>query len=63
MLLSAENQHGYVLSRSAIINLKIISQYISQHLKKGGQVDVRVGAFDTLNYGMLLIKLTKVLLD
>lgn len=55
------NQHGFVHGRSTTTNLCCFTQYTSEILDKGGQVDVVYldlsKAFDSVHHGILLSKL------
>lgn len=56
------HQHGFLPGRSTVTNLVSITQYISQHLDRHGQVDVIYtdlsAAFDSIDHGLLLLKLS-----
>lgn len=59
--LISDSQHGFMQGRSTTTNLFCITQYISESLDSGGQVDVIYTdfskAFDRLDHGILLCKL------
>lgn len=57
----SQYQHGFVSKRSTVTNLFIMTQYISECLDKGGQVDVIYTdfskAFDSLHHNILISKM------
>ena len=57
----SNNQHGFVSQRSTTTNLLCITQFLSEVMDEGGQVDVIYmdfsKAFDRLDHGVLLTKL------
>lgn len=59
--LVSPNQHGFITGRSTVTNLCSLSQYMTEVLDRGGQVDVIYTdfsrAFDSVNHGILLHKL------
>ena len=63
----SEYQHGFISGRSTISNLVSITQYIANILDNAGQVDIIFTdfskAFDRLDHGILLIKLSRAGLD
>lgn len=60
----SSNQHGFIPGRSTITNLSCFSQYISESLDRGGQVDVVYTdfqkAFDQVDHYVLLTKLANI---
>ena len=65
--LISEFQHGFLSGRSTVTNLVSVTQYIANTLDNQGQVDVIYTdlskAFDRLDHGLLLKKLSSVGLD
>lgn len=63
-LLISTEQHGFYPGRSTTSNLVCLTQYISTHLDQAGQVDVIYTdfskAFDRLDHGILLAKLSDI---
>lgn len=59
-----ENQHGFMTNRSINTNLISVTQYLSEHMEKVGQVDVIYTdfskAFDRIDHGILLTKLCSI---
>ena len=61
--LLSTKQHGFMKGRSTVTNLTVFSQFVSEVLDRGGQVDCIYNdfskAFDRINHSLLLVKLRK----